>query len=756
MPLPPFVLLLFLLSSADVDEEAISKSLALPKLQERVAALRRLTPTSRAAQERIHLELAGQYLIAGDYEKAESEARAVESSQNPTTRARSLNVLGTASLYRANYAKALEMYRQALPISDDAARITILNNAGNANYYLGDYGEAWKQYAEAEAILARFDGPSKQEELFTTAVNQATILQRLGKDREAMQAYRDLESKAAPNDYIGRGQLLANLGAVYRRLGDPYKALETYKAALAAFEKAQYSDGTSGAWINIGIAYLAEMRDYPAARRAFEQALKTVNGREHLQARLYLAETARREGGLSQARDIFSTVLAEARSMQASEEIWKAEFGMGRSAPSPAEARRHFKAALDQIESIRANVRRGSQRRDFLSDKREVYDAYLATLTEPAEIFEWIERSRARLLQDDIPLKPLRQVQQQLAPGETLLVTSSGARSVLLLFVRRDQVSVRRIADAERELAAAVEQGIGADPRLIVVPDRKLAAIPWDALRLPAANRLLVEQAAVSHLPAGSLLRARTAKSPVRFPWQPSVLAVAVPSAGSTAIDRGLPPLAEAVRETEIVTASFPGRSQAAVNPTKPELIGRLSRYPFLHFAGHAIVDPRDSSRTRLVLESGAIYLSDLDGLDLSGLQLATLSACQTATGEEIAGEGVDSLSNAFLRGGARSVVAALSPVNDQASVEFIRGFYHFVAQGQSPAIALREAKLRFLRAGGHLAKPEHWASYVLYGDGDAPVIAGAFAQSLFWGLVAAAGVLAAAATMKRLTSRRS
>lgn len=740
----------------DADDTAIAKALSLPKLQERIVALRRLTPTSPAGQERIHLELAGQYLIAGDYEKAEAEAREVENSQNTPTRARSLNIQGTSWLYRANYAKALEIYRRAIPLSDDAARITILNNAGNANYYLGEYGEAWQQYAEAEEILKRFQGPTKQEEQFTTDVNQATILQRLGKDRDAMQAYRELESKAAPNDYIGRGQLLANLGAVYRRLGDPYKALDTYKRALANFEKAQYADGTSGAWINIGIAYLAELRDYPAARRAFETALRTSNGREHLQARLYLAETARREGNLDQAREIFGAVLNEARSMQAGEEVWKAEFGLGRSTPDPAGSRNHLKAALDQIESIRANVRRGSQRRDFLSDKREVYDAYLATLTQPAELFEWMERSRARLLQDDIPLRPLAETQQLLKPGETLLVTSSGAASVILLFVRRDGIKVHRIRDPGSELASAVETGLGGNDRLFVVPDRRLAAISWDALRLPSANRFLVEQATVTFLPAGSLLRSRAARPPVRFPWQPSVLSVAVPTVGSGGIDRGLPPLTEAVRESQLVDRILPGRARNLISPAKQALLESLPGHPVVHFAAHAIVDSRDSSRTRLVLDSGAIYLRDLEGLDLSGLQLATLSACQTATGEEVVGEGVESLSNAFLRDGARAVVASSMPVNDQASVQFIEGFYHFLAQGQEPARALREAKLRFLRSGGSLAKPEHWAAYVLYGDGDAPVVAGAFARTLLTGLLIAVTLLTAVAVWRRkLTSRR-
>ncbi len=749
----PILLLLLLAFDRPLEQELV-RIQGLSSNQAKILALRELAGKADRASEleaRIRLELASSLLIAGDYEAGEVEARTAETNFSaPKDKARALNVEGTSWLYRADYRKSLDFYNKALPLADTAARITILNNAGNAHYYLGDYGEAWRQYAEAAKLLEQVTGPSRQEDEFTTRVNQATILQRLGKDREAMQSYRTLGSLASKDDYVGKGQLLANLGAVYRRLGDPYKALEAYNQALDNFERGQYADGKSGVWINIGIANLVDMRDYAASRRAFGKAISSSNGREKLQARMYLAETDRRDGRMKEAHAGFLQALDDARRLQSVEDIWKALFGLGRSAASAGEARKYYLESLKQIESIRLNVQRGSQRRDFLSDKREVYDAYLDLLTNPAELLEWMEKSRARMLQEEIPQRSLQQIQDLLQPAETLLVTSSLPRGFLLLFIRRDVVKTVRI-DEIAQLPAAIESNLTA--KLLVVPDRQLAGISFDSLRLPRSGRYIVQQSEVSYLPAASLLRNRAAPPLIRYPWQKSVLAVAVAKT-KAGVDRDLPELPEVVREAQIVAASVTGRASQSVNPAKGALLEALPKFPLLHFASHAVVDPQDASRSRLVLESDSLYLRDLEGIDLSGLQLVTLSACQTASGAEIVGEGIDSLANGFLRAGARTVVASLTPVNDEASVEFVRGLYHGLGQGLSPAEALRNSKLRFLRSGGALADPRHWAPYLVYGNAGEPV-----SKPVWWigwaGLIVAATGIAAAMFL-RTTAKRS
>jgi len=85
----------------------------------------------------------------------------------------------------------------------------------------------------------------------------------------------------------------------------------------------------------------------------------------------------------------------------------------------------------------------------------------------------------------------------------------------------------------------------------------------------------------------------------------------------------------------------------------------------------------------------------------------------------------VESFGRAFLRAGARAAVASLWEVEDAATAEFMRQFYHHLSQGEGKAEALRAAKLRLLGSGSRLAHPAHWAAFVLYGDGAAPAVRG-------------------------------
>jgi CHAT domain-containing protein len=94
---------------------------------------------------------------------------------------------------------------------------------------------------------------------------------------------------------------------------------------------------------------------------------------------------------------------------------------------------------------------------------------------------------------------------------------------------------------------------------------------------------------------------------------------------------------------------------------------------------------------------------------------LVVLSACETGAGRLLAGEGVLSLSRAFLRAGASGTVATLWPVGP-ATADLMGAFYPALARGEAPAAALRQAKL-VLRQG-EWASPFHWAGFTLVARG--------------------------------------
>ena len=153
-----------------------------------------------------------------------------------------------------------------------------------------------------------------------------------------------------------------------------------------------------------------------------------------------------------------------------------------------------------------------------------------------------------------------------------------------------------------------------------------------------------------------------------------------------------------------------------------------------IHVAAHAHVDRRDARRTGLMLAwdeagQGLFSLADISALDLDA-DLVVLSACQTADGRLLNGEGVQSMAGAFLGAGARGVVATLWPVQDAQAQDLMEGFASaYLAGGEPPAHALRQAK-RDLRAGasvrGMLVASEHpdrlfghphyWAAFLFSG----------------------------------------
>jgi CHAT domain-containing protein len=91
------------------------------------------------------------------------------------------------------------------------------------------------------------------------------------------------------------------------------------------------------------------------------------------------------------------------------------------------------------------------------------------------------------------------------------------------------------------------------------------------------------------------------------------------------------------------------------------------------------------------------------------------LSACGTALGQEMSGEGVLGLTRAFQYAGARTVLASLWSVNDEATAFLMERFYRGLRSGQTKDVALRAAQVEMLR--GARSHPALWAAFQLSGD---------------------------------------
>jgi CHAT domain-containing protein len=119
--------------------------------------------------------------------------------------------------------------------------------------------------------------------------------------------------------------------------------------------------------------------------------------------------------------------------------------------------------------------------------------------------------------------------------------------------------------------------------------------------------------------------------------------------------------------------------------------------------------------------DDGVLTAEEVANLDLSGVEWAVLSACDTGVGEIKAGEGVFGLRRAFQMAGARTVIMSLWSVDDQATRAWMRALYEGRFQRQlSTADAVHQASLTVLRdrrARGQSTHPFFWAAFVAAGD---------------------------------------
>jgi CHAT domain-containing protein/tetratricopeptide (TPR) repeat protein len=119
--------------------------------------------------------------------------------------------------------------------------------------------------------------------------------------------------------------------------------------------------------------------------------------------------------------------------------------------------------------------------------------------------------------------------------------------------------------------------------------------------------------------------------------------------------------------------------------------------------------------------EDGILTAEEVASLDLSGVEWAVLSACDTGLGEIKAGEGVFGLRRAFQIAGAHTVIMSLWSVEDRAAMTWMRAMYEGrLAKKLDTAAAVREASLTVLRerrARGESTHPFYWAGFVASGD---------------------------------------
>ena len=254
--------------------------------------------------------------------------------------------------------------------------------------------------------------------------------------------------------------------------------------------------------------------------------------------------------------------------------------------------------------------------------------------------------------------------------------------------------------------------------RLLIVPDGPLHRLPFEALVLPDGRRLL-EAVDVVMLPSARVLGPQPAP-PHHDAGVPAIVAF---GDAVFAAERRLPRLPASRAEAEGAAATTPAaRLRLGADASEAEL-KRLARpgVRVLHLATHAIVSDGGLDGSMLALTAGAGEDGQVGPEEIAGLKLdadlVVLSACRTAGGRILWGEGLQGLTAPFLEAGARNVLATRWAIRDSELVPLMTSLYAQLGAGKSVGDAVRHVRLEALARG---EGPRRWAALQLTGDGRA------------------------------------
>ena len=320
-----------------------------------------------------------------------------------------------------------------------------------------------------------------------------------------------------------------------------------------------------------------------------------------------------------------------------------------------------------------------------------------------------------------------------------------------------DAESTAQLHLATRELAKRVldpfSEILSGKQRILVAPDGPLEYIPFAMLPHPSdvGAAPLLERFEVVTVPSMTVVTALRTRGTGSSAQNIAIFADPVIDESDPRLSADLSLASADTRPNDSITRSsrelrrlpatgVEAREIAALLPenkvhvavgfeaSRPALLEMdLTGFRFLHFAMHGIVDSQHPNLSSLAMsgftpsgerQEGMLRLYEIFDLDLNA-QLVVLSACDTALGQQIRGEGLVGLAQGFMYAGARSIVASLWQVSDRATAEMMTRFYGYLLDEENPlqpAAALRSAQMD-LAGSGRWSHPYFWSAFVLLGD---------------------------------------
>lgn len=681
-----------------------------------------------------------------------------------------LNNLGRVELALEEPQKAQEHLEQALGIyrelGDRHGEVEPLHGLALVSLERGETEKAREQLAQTLALAREVWDRDVEAEVLG---NLGRMLGEKGESEEALQHFgQALTIYRTLGETAGEAAMLAEIARLHRDTGRLEEAREGMDLALARLEslrarvpshhlRATFVAAKHDAYsLQIDILLGLHARD---PSKGYDIAAFELSERARARGLLETLAEAR-----AQVREGVDAVLLEReRALQQrlnAKEQQRAELLRRKTPEAEAEKiREELEGLLIEYQQLQAEIRTGSPRYAGLTQPqplslREIQEQVLDGESLLLEYALGEERSAV------FSVTP-RELRCHVLPPRKEIETA--ARTLYMLLSSRE----RRMAQVQTDVAAAelarillgpVSAELG-DRRLLIVGDGILQFIPFGMLPEPetrgSAAPLILRHEIVS-LPSASVVSELRRERPGRVTALRQVAVVSDPvfsaadprvrSAGTKAE----PPSSLASDLTRAATESGildlrrlrfsrqEARAIAALVPQEDRLLAldfaasratvvspEIAQYRIVHVATHGLLNSRHPELSGIVLslvdeegrpQDGFLRAHEVYNLKLNA-DLVVLSACQTALGKQVKGEGLLGLTRGFMYAGAPRVVASVWDVRDDATSELMKRFYRrMLKKGLRPAAALREAQVSCWKESRWRA-PQNWAGFILQGE---------------------------------------
>lgn len=653
---------------------------------------------------------------------------------------KALTALGLVFFSAGKTDTALEKFKEALAIfeslGNEGQKAIALTQMGNAYVSSGDPEQAQEFYRKALEIQGRIQDESN---LLVTLSGLGLASLNQNRPEEALDFFlKSLERARKTGNAAQEARIWTNLGWAYSELERDNDAYAAYEQALRLEERTESRGMKTAA--RLGLALLEERRRNPIA--ALIQAESAVSSVEELRE-----ETSSdwKVAFLASQQDVYDAlidILLWLHELQPSK-------GYGARALQVSEQARS-RRLLDRIQERSPAVPSAPR----ILSLREIQSSVLGPETLLLE-YHLGRRASYLWLVEETSLQIVR-----LPPREELEALAERARGLMAVSHRREKKDEARTVAVKLSgmLLGPAVGSLGRKRLLISVP-AALQSVPFSVLPDPAAlgpearsewPRPLMVNHEVIKIPSASVLAALQTREESR-PAPEGLLALLAdpvfglrderlqrPGATFQRMRSENPPdplwgffnrLPYAREEAESILGEVGAHkafSAFGFDVTRALVLsGRLRDFRNLHFATHGLLRSDAADLSALVFsqvdprggrQDGFLRAGEIYGLDLPA-DLVTLSACETGLGEKIPGEGLMGLPHAFFTAGATRVIVSLWRVDDLATAELMKRFYHeYLTRGLSPAAALREAQKAMWQSRRYNA-PFYWGGFELQGD---------------------------------------